>query len=77
MLFRKQQAALDGMPEELKSLTQYQIPLRAYNITGLDNVRAMLTEDKCEEINENVRVEHFHSLGKIVDELDGKKAEDF
>lgn len=76
MLFRKQQAALDGMPEELKSLTQYQIPLRAYNITGLDNVRAMLTEDKCEEINENVRVEHFHSLGKIVDELDGKKAED-
>lgn len=70
MLFRKQRAALDGMPEELKSLTQYKIPLRAYNITGLDNVRAMLTEDKYVQTNEKVRVEQFFSLGKIVDDLD-------
>lgn len=70
MLFSKQQAALDGMPEELKSLTQYKIPLRAYNITGLDNVRAMLTEDKYVQTNEKVRVEQFFSLSKIVDDLD-------
>lgn len=70
MLFSKQQAALDGMPEELKSLTQYKIPLRAYNITGLDNVRAMLTEDKYVQTNKKVRVEQFFSLGKIVDDLD-------
>ena len=70
MLFRKQRAALDGMPEELKSLTQYKIPLRAYNITGLDNVRAMLTEDKYVQTNKIVQVEQFFSLGKIVDDLD-------
>lgn len=70
MLFSKQQAALDGMPEELKSLTQYKIPLRAYNITGLDNVRAMLTEDKYVQTNKKVQVEQFFSLGKIVDDLD-------
>lgn len=70
MFFSKQQAALDGMPEELKSLTQYKIPLRAYNITGLDNVRAMLTEDKYVQTNKKVRVEQFFSLGKIVYDLD-------
>ena len=70
MFFSKQQAALDGMPEELKSLTQYKIPLRAYNITGLDNVRAMLTEDKYVQTNKKVQVEQFFSLGKIVDDLD-------
>ncbi len=70
LLFRKQQTAMDGMPEELKSLTQYKIPLRAYNMTGIDHVRAMLTEDRYVQINEKVRVEQFFSLGKIVDDVD-------
>lgn len=72
MLYRKQQTALDGMPEELKGLTQYKIPLRAYNITGLENVRAMLTEDKYAQANEKVRTEKFFSLAEIVDDLDKK-----
>lgn len=41
-LYQKQQTALDAMPDELKKLPAYQIPLRAYNITGLNNVRSML-----------------------------------
>ncbi len=69
-LFCKQQTALKEMPEELKDLTQYTIPLRAYNITGIDHVRAMLTEDKYVQTNEKVRTEQFFTLGKIVDDLE-------
>lgn len=45
-LYQKQKAAMKAIPEGLKALTTYLIPLRAYNITGLDNVRAMLREDR-------------------------------
>ncbi len=39
-LFQKQQKALMEMPRDLKDITAYTIPLRAYNVTGLDNIRA-------------------------------------
>lgn len=45
-LFRKQQKALSEMPDSLKKIVTYQIPLRAYNIMGLSNIRALLTSDK-------------------------------
>ena len=68
-LYRKQQNALSEMPEELKSMQQYEIPLRAYNITGIENVRSMLTEDRHILRDEKVDTEHIHSLKDIVDEL--------
>ena len=71
-LYRKQQTALDQMPEELKAMQQYEIPLRAYNITGIENVRAMLTEDRHVMCDENVNTEQLHSLRDIVDELHSK-----
>ena len=71
-LYRKQQTALSEMPEELKTMQQYEIPLRANNITGIENVRAMLTEDRHILRNERVNAEHLHSLTDIVDELHAK-----
>lgn len=68
-LYHKQQTALAEMPEELKVMQQYEIPLRAYNITGIENVRAMLTEDRHILRDEKVGADHLHSLTDIVDEL--------
>lgn len=68
-LHHKQQIALSEMPEELKSMQQYEIPLRAYNITGIDNVRAMLTEDRHILRDEKINAEHLHSLTDIVDDI--------
>lgn len=69
-LHQKQQAALAGMPERLRTLTTYQIPLRAYNVTGLDNVRALLTGDRqsssFETVNTNAQIA---SLGTVIDDL--------
>ena len=47
-LHHKQQNAMENIPDMLKAIPSYQIPLRAYNITGMDHVRALLSESRCE-----------------------------
>ena len=70
MLYQKQQDALNEIPEELKKLSTYQIPLRAYNITGLDNVRSMLSDDRQEVKTEVPKTVDFHKLQDIVKSVD-------
>ena len=41
----KQQAALDGFTGSLKSTETYFVPLRSYNVIGVENIRSLLTED--------------------------------
>ena len=69
-LYHKQQTALKVMPDELKKLPAYQIPLRAYNITGIDNVRSMLCKDRQEIKTSVVNTGSFHRLRDIVDHMD-------
>ena len=69
-LYTKQQTALAAIPEGLKALPTYQIPLRAYNITGLDNVRAMLREDRQEVRTDKPHAGHFAGLCDVVDAID-------
>jgi len=44
-IFSKQQDALGKIPSGLKEFETYTIPLRTYNILGLDNIRAFLRHD--------------------------------
>lgn len=44
-LFDKQQNALKNMPEGLKKFKTYTIPLRSYNVLGLDKIRKFLKGD--------------------------------
>ena len=69
-LYQKQRAALSAIPEALKALPTYEIPLRAYNITGLDNVRSMLRDDRQEIQSEKPRAEKFFRLRDIVESVD-------
>lgn len=68
-LYQKQQDALSNMPESLKPLKTYMIPLRAYNVTGMDNVRALLTEDNYVVGDEKIKTKKISHLNAIVDEL--------
>ncbi len=68
-LYQKQQAALAGLPEGLKTITRYSIPLRAYTIAGIENIRAFLTKDYAVVKNENVRAQSIPRLQDVVDEL--------
>lgn len=71
-LYRKQQAALADMPAELKKLAQYAVPLRAYPITGIANIRAMLTEDCFEQQQAEIDRTKLHRLNDLVNTLDAE-----
>ncbi|VBB06429.1 anion-transporting atpase [Lucifera butyrica] len=68
-LFHKQQQALAAMPPALAGLTTYQIPLRAYNITGIDNVRAFLTQDHATLRDEQIQAQTIPKLSDVIDDL--------
>lgn len=74
-LYEKQQFALENMPPALKAMETYHIPLRAYNITGLDNVRSLLKEERCIVKEDRLNAEHISGLADLVEDLDraGKK----
>lgn len=67
--YKKQQNALLKMPEGLRGIATYMVPLRAYNITGLDNVRSLLTDDHFAVSNEKVNAKTILHLKDIVDDL--------
>lgn len=71
-LYRKQQAALADMPAKLKELAQYAVPLRAYPIIGIANIRAMLTEDHFEQQQAEINRTKLHRLNDLVDTLDAE-----
>lgn len=68
-LYRKQQQALATMPPDLVSLTTYHIPLRAYNITGIDNVRAFLTQNHATLRDEVIQSQSIPKLSDVIDDL--------
>jgi len=68
-LYQKQQAAISNMPETLKAFPIYMVPLRSYNVTGLENVRALLTTDYVPTEPLTLNTDHIPSLGDVIDEL--------
>ncbi|MGX8710087.1 MAG: arsenical pump-driving ATPase [bacterium] len=74
-LYEKQQAALTKMPEGLQALPLYRVPLRAYNVTGLANVRALLNTDHVAAYAETLKAARVPVLNDVIDELaaDGKR----
>lgn len=74
-LYNKQQSALANMPKPLQAITTYMVPLRAYNITGMENVRSLLTRDGYVTSDETMKAEHVPQLKDVIDDLyhSGKK----
>ncbi len=68
-LYQKQQRALADIPQNLKEQTTYMIPLRAYNITGMDNVRALLTKDSYVVGDEQINSQTLPELKDVVEDL--------
>lgn len=68
-LYRKQQHALLEMPENLKVKTTYYVPMRSYNITGIENMRALLKEDKFIESSVKINNSQLPHLYDVVEDL--------
>lgn len=74
-LYEKQQKAIADMSSELKDTATYFVPLRAYNITGMENVRNLLQKDSFAMSGEILHTADVPTLRKVIDDLDasGKK----
>lgn len=57
------------MSDYLKALTIYEIPLRPYNITGLDNVRAFLKDDNIRYSDEELSINEIPRLNSVIEDL--------
>jgi arsenite-transporting ATPase len=69
-IFAKRQSALENIPADMKAMETYYIPLRAYNITGLDNVRSLLKDEKCVIKDIKLKSDNIPTLSDIVEYLD-------
>ena len=68
-LHEKQQAAFVTIPEGLRDLPLYMVPLRAYNVTGVTNVRALLNSDYVTAHTETLNAAHIPVLNDVINEL--------
>jgi arsenite/tail-anchored protein-transporting ATPase len=73
--YDRQQAALKAMPGNLRKLKTYFIPLRSYNILGLQNIRALLRRDEIKTETIAWEPQRVNSLQELIDNLyeSGKK----
>ncbi|MBX4263470.1 arsenical pump-driving ATPase [Clostridium estertheticum] len=68
-LYQKQQKSLSEMPEGLKKIRTYMVPLRAYNITGMDNVRSLLIKDNYSLRREKINAKTIPMLKDVIEDL--------
>lgn len=68
-LYNKQQQAIQNMPAYLHDMATYSIPLRAYNVYGIENIRKMLTENDWDEKASPPRLQPFHPLSALIDDV--------
>ncbi|MCX8075265.1 MAG: arsenical pump-driving ATPase [Clostridia bacterium] len=69
-IFDKQYKSIQNMPDELSDITKYMIPLRGYNIIGINNIRDLINKDKFDEINEELHRADINSLKDVIDDID-------
>ena len=68
-IVNKQQKALLGLPKALANLAQFEIPLRPYNVMGIENIRAFLQTNNVVYNNERLDKEEMLRLKDIVEDL--------
>nr|WP_320027314.1 arsenical pump-driving ATPase [uncultured Acetobacterium sp.] len=67
--YSKQKDAVSKIPNSLKTLDIYTLPLRAYNIAGVDNIRRLFTEDDVLEVEKVKEISDLPGLEKLVKDL--------
>ncbi|MCF4015860.1 arsenical pump-driving ATPase [Clostridium sporogenes] len=68
-IYTKQQKALEDIPQSLKTVETFQIPLRPYNVTGLENVRAFLKNNNIKYNDEKLSTTNVPKLNKVIEDL--------
>ena len=74
-LFKKQQSAVQEIPHNLVKQSVTMVPLRAYNITGLDNVRQLLSYSGYTTAVSTLQRPDAYALSDVVDEIEASNKE--
>ena len=69
-LFKKQQSAVQEIAHNLVKQSVTMVPLRAYNITGLDNVRQLLSYSGYTTAVSTLQRPDAYALSDVVDEIE-------
>jgi arsenite-transporting ATPase len=71
----KQQNALENMPQGLKNFKIFTIPLRSYNILGLDKIRAFFNNDNYNSADAAPKLLDLKKVDVLIDDIyaSGKK----
>lgn len=69
-LFKKQQSAVQEIPHNLVKQSVTMVPLRAYNITGVDNVRQLLSYSGYTTAVSTLQRPDAYALSDVVDEIE-------
>lgn len=75
-IYYKQQKAIENMPQGLKKFKTFIIPLRSYNILGLDNIRGFFNSDHYDrKINVNSKPLALKEIDVLINDIytTGKK----
>ena len=67
--YKKQKESLYAMPDGIKGLETYFIPLRGYNLNSIENLRSLLIEDKDYTSDVDLSIDETPSLKDIIDDL--------
>ena len=67
--YKKQKESLDKMPEGIKDLKTFFIPLRGYNLNSIENLRSLLVEDKDYTSDVDLSIDESTRLKDIIDDL--------
>jgi arsenite-transporting ATPase len=68
-LHRKQQQALRTIPACLDDIPAYYIPLRAYNVYGVKNIRRMLTDSGWDNGGATAEISNVQPLKALIDDI--------
>ncbi|MGL4571011.1 MAG: arsenical pump-driving ATPase [Clostridium sp.] len=68
-IFNKQQKALENTPLGLKKLETFMIPLRPYNVTGIENLRAFFNDDMINISDLVLEVNKINKLSNVIEDL--------
>ena len=68
-IYEKQQTALKNIPTSLRVLDIYELPLKPYNITGIQNVRAFLSDSTNKNVQNTLISGKIPKLNTVIDNL--------
>lgn len=72
MLYDEQHKDLEDMPTSLKAFETFYIPLRPYNVTGIDKLRILLDEQQPKIVNEVPKDISLPDMQVIIDDFIAK-----